>query len=78
MRKIFFILQIVCAVFAVVCAAKEVWHWWLYWMLAILILGLWSSVHLVLLKVDNIEYMVIQKAIRENRIRNNTPETPSE
>jgi hypothetical protein len=78
MRKTFFILQIVCAVFAVVCAAKGVWHWWLYLMLAILILGLWSTVHLVLEKVDNIEYMVIQKAIRENQIRNNTPETPSE
>lgn len=78
MKKIFFIIQIVVAVFAAVCAAKGVWHWWLYLMLAILILGLWSTVYLVLEKVDNIEYMVIQKAIIENRIRNNTPETPSE
>lgn len=66
MRTTFFILQIVCAIFAVVCAAKEVWHWWLYLMLATLILGLSSTVYLVLEKVDNIEYMVIQKAIREN------------
>lgn len=59
MSKFFIIIETVFCILAIIFAVTKMWHGWLCCTLGILIMGAWSTVFLVLEKLQSIERVMI-------------------